>query len=104
MQTVREQEMVSPAGFNSPLSQTPVSANQTKRLKIREFVSWSVCFTVVSLLTGLMKFMKVGVTMESVNSGLFYLSLAGLIYFISRIVVILKNPIRMNHHLRHELN
>src|SRR4051812_8764345 len=83
MHTVQENDLgMSPIRYNSGFPQTADSLRKEKRLKIREFISWAACFAVVSGITGLMKFLKVGVTMDSVNSALFYLSLAGLAYFI----------------------
>ena len=95
---------ISPARFSSGFSQAPVSPNQEKRLKIREFISWSVCFAIVTALTGLLKFLKVGITMDTVTSILFYLSLAGLIYFVTRIILLSKNPVHLPSRNLHELN
>jgi len=89
---------------SSGFSQAPVSPNQEKRLKIREFISWSICFAIISGLTGLLKFLKVGVTMDSVTSILFYLSLAGLVFFVTKIIMICKNPVDLNADNLHELN
>src|ERR1700719_4015807 len=104
MQTVRGQRIidVSGAGFRTSPSQSQVS-NQENTLKIREFISWSVCFAVVAGLTGLLMYLNVGVTMESVTSILFYSSLAGLIYFVSKIILTPRKPVQMAHP-RHELN
>ena len=106
MQTVREQngKGISPAGYKTYQSQAPVSANQEKLLKIREFRSWSVCFSVIVLLTGLLKFLKLGITMETVTSGLFYTSLCGLVYFIYRIVSLSRTPVQLISKTPHELN
>jgi hypothetical protein len=106
MQTIREPKTIdiSPTGFKSNFPTSPVSPNQLKRLKIREFISWSVCFAVVCGLTGLLKFLNVGITMGPVTSTLFYLSLAGFIYFVTRIIRISKNPVALNTHNLHELN
>jgi hypothetical protein len=105
MQTVRGQKIidVSATGFRTSPSQSPVS-NQENTLKIREFISWSVCFAVVAGLTGLLMYLNVGVTMESVTSILFYLSLAGLIYFVSKIILTSRKPVPMNTRTLHELN
>ena len=104
MQTVRGQKVidVSADGFRTSPSQYSVS-NQEKTLKIREFIAWSICFGVVAGLTGMLMYLNVGVTMESVTSILFYLSLAGLIYFVSRIILTSRKPVQMGHP-RHELN
>jgi hypothetical protein len=105
MQTVRKSAIdISPAQFGSGISQPPVTPDQEKRLKIKEFTSWSVCFAVVCGLTGMLKFLKVGITMDSVTSSLFYLSLAGLIYFVTRIIMISKNPVHLYPNNLHELN
>jgi predicted membrane channel-forming protein YqfA (hemolysin III family) len=105
MQTVREKAIdTSPAQFGSGLSQSPSSHDQEKRLKIREFISWSVCFAVVCGLTGLLKILQIGVTMNTVTSALFYLSLGGLIYFVTRIILISRNPVRLHANNLHELN
>lgn len=106
MQTVRELEKIdiSPSLIIPTLNQVQVSTNHTKKLKIREFISWSVCFGVVAGLTGLLKILNVGVTMEVVTSSLFYLSLGGLIYFISKIVSLSKNPLQNKAHEWHDLN
>ncbi|HEY2348407.1 MAG TPA: hypothetical protein VGH64_05300, partial [Puia sp.] len=65
---------------------------------------WSVCFAVVCGLTGLLKYLKVGVTMDTITSALFYLSLAGLIYFITRIIMMSKSPVQLHSTNLHELN
>ena len=78
--------------------------NHIKRLKIKEFISWSVCLAIITLITGLLKFLKIGVTMDSVTSGLFYLSLGGLTWLIYRIFKLSKNQPPANKTLKHELN
>jgi|SRR5450631_2639179 hypothetical protein len=107
MQTVREQAKmvnISTPGLKSIISPVPDSTNHSKRLKIREFISWSVCFAIVSLLTGLLMILKVGITMETVTASLFFLSLGGLIYFIYRIIVLSKEPVLFDPAVPHELN
>jgi hypothetical protein len=105
MQTVREKANdISQTQFGAGFSQLPVSPDQVKKLKIREFKSWSVCFGVVCGLTGLLKFMKVGIIMNPVTSTLFYLSLGGLVYFIYRIILISRNPVQLHPNSLHELN
>jgi hypothetical protein len=96
---------ISPTPFSSGFPQISSSSNQEKRLKVREFISWSACFGFICAVTGLLKFLKIGVTMDSVTSTLFYLSLAGLIYFVTRIILLTKNPVPMdNAKPFHELN
>lgn len=106
MQTVREQQSIdiSPVPHKSPMIPAPVSPDQVRKLKIREFISWSVCFAVITALTGLMKILQVGVTMDTVTSILFFLSLSGLIYFIYRIISFSRNPLPRSPHPRNELN
>jgi len=106
MQTVREQTglgLTTP-GFKPTPTHPGISETHVNRLKIREFRSWSVCFAVITLLTGLLKFLKVGVTMESVTSTLFYTSLMALTYFIFRIISLSRNPAQVNNNSYHELN
>ena len=88
MQTILGQKEVaiSPSSFISGSSEVPPSSSQLKRLKTREFISWGVCFGVVTLLTGLMKLLRVGITMEPITSIFFYLSIAGLVYFMSKAI------------------
>jgi hypothetical protein len=107
METIRGQVRVintSATDVKSTFSGIPGSADPSKVLKTREFISWSVCFAIVSGLTGLLLFLHVGVTMETVTAALFYLSLAGLIYFISRIILLSRNPSPSAHSAAHELN
>ena len=103
MPTVRERNMISPE-YSSSFSKSPIPTIQEKRLKIREYISWSVCFAIISSLTGLMKFLKVGITADTVTSVLFYLSLFGLGFFITRIISVSKNPVQVEESTRHELN
>ncbi len=106
MQTVHEQTRLglTNPGFKPTPSSAGITTSQANRLKIREFTSWSVCFAVITLLTGLLKYMKLGVTMESVTSALFYTSLVSLAYFIYRIFSLSRNSIRVNNNSYHELN
>ena len=105
MPTVHSQEAIdtTASGFTG-IPQPPATSDQERKSRIREFISWSVCFAIVGGLTGFMKFMKIGVTMESVTSILFYLSVAGLIFFIFRIVLLSKNPANLKVNNLHELN
>jgi len=106
MQTVREQTPVglSTSGFKPVQSQFRVSQNQVNKLKIREFTSWSVCFAIITVLTGLLKYLRVGITMESVTSTLFYTSLLALAYFIYRIFSLSRNHPQVKANPYHELN
>jgi hypothetical protein len=105
MQTFRRNNVdISPVQFNAGFSQQPIPPIREKTLKIKEFISWAACFAVISGLTGLLKFLKVGVTMDTVTSALFYLSLAGLIYFIARIVRLSRSHVQIHSNNLHELN
>jgi|SRR5664279_1655975 len=103
MQTIQEQSRIglSGSGFQGGQSQVGFAVN---RLKIKEFTSWSVCFAVIGVLTGLLKFLKLGVTMDSVTSVLFYASLMALAFFIYRIVSLSKTPVEEKRNNYHELN
>jgi hypothetical protein len=106
MQTIREQKMADklPVRLTSTYSTDQNLLIQVKNAKIREYKSWSACFAIISGLTGLMKWLKIGITMDSINSILFFSSIAGLIYFVSRIYLLLKNPARSGSKSLHELN
>jgi hypothetical protein len=97
--------MITP-GYSSSFSKVQVPANQPNRLKIREFISWAVCFAVVTALTGLLKYLKVGITMDAVTSALFYLSLFGVTFFVYRIIVLStsKTRVHLDGNKFHELN
>jgi len=106
MQTVRKNAIddISPARFGSGFPKAAISPDQEKKLKIREFMSWSACFAVVCGLTGLLKILQIGITMSTVTSTLFYLSLGGLIYFVTRIILIFRVPVQLHMNKLHELN
>ncbi len=95
-------------GVNSSFTAFGDHLTAVKRQKVREFISWSVCFAIVCGLMGLLLFLKIGITMGSVTSTLFYLSLGGLIYFITRIVLITNSKTALGTHPQlpvvHELN
>jgi hypothetical protein len=86
---------------NSPI---PLPKDSDQKLKQREYISWTISFAVISLLTGLLKFLKLGVTMDSVTSGLFYLSVVGLVYFIYKIFSSPKKHAVQNLSSVHSLN
>ena len=106
MLTVREQSRIgkSDSEFKPTPSLVDKTENQENKSKIREFRSWSVCFAIVGFLTGLLKYLKIGVTMDSVTSILFYSSIFALTYFIFRIVSLSKNPARIKSNSYHGLN
>ncbi|MDP4132284.1 MAG: hypothetical protein Q8918_00840 [Bacteroidota bacterium] len=67
------------------ISPKPVAElTSAKKLQIRDCVSWSICFGIICLLTGALLLYKIGITMSGVTSLLFYFSLAGLIFFVSK--------------------
>jgi hypothetical protein len=106
MQTLREQSRVglSNSVFQASQSQSRATASPENRLKIKEFTSWSICFAIVGVLTGLLKYLKVGITMDSITSVLFYSSLSALAYFIYRIISLSRNPVQVKRNNYHELN
>jgi hypothetical protein len=107
MQTITGQTRVVTTASSSlitPFSQASGGSEQSKRLKIKDFMSWSICFAVIAAITGTMKWMSLAVTMETITSGLFYLSMAGLVYFVFRIFALSANPVQSNPLARHELN
>jgi hypothetical protein len=99
MTLIPEKQMLPVIGVRSSLLSDSIPITDEKKLKIREFISWSVCFSVVVLLTGLMKLLRVAITMEVITSTLFYLSLAALLFFISRIIKLSKTslPVKRGH-------
>ena len=100
MHTIRGQKTIdtSQTGFRTSFSTDPVSSDYVKRLKIREFISWSICFAIITVITGLLKYLKIGITMDTVTSILFYFSIAGLGWFIYKIYSLSKYPVRGNNH------
>lgn len=82
----------------------PDPIGQIRSLKISEYISWSVSFGIICLLTGFLKFLKLGVTMEPVTSIFFFLSLFGLIYSISKTIKLNKAPLSRDGRVHHELN
>jgi hypothetical protein len=106
MQTLREQGRIgiSNSVFQAGQSQPGASSNPGNRLKIKEFTSWAVCFAIITVLTGLLKYLKVGITMDSITSVLFYSSLFALAYFIYRIISLSRSPVQAEGNIHHELN
>jgi len=106
MDTVREQARmnIQSSGFIPNYSPSSTTENQSTRIKIRESISWLVSFALITFLTGLLKFLKIGVTVESITSALFYTSLFAVSYFIYRIVVLSRNTVQLKKENLHELN
>jgi hypothetical protein len=57
------------------------------RLKVKEYISWSLCFAVVAGITGMLLIYKIGVTMSVITSILFYSSLLGFIGFTAKAIL-----------------
>jgi hypothetical protein len=107
MQTVREEAQVieiSQNGFNSSFNGKTIGKDQAKRLKISEFKCWTASFAVISLLTGALIYLKVGVTMETITTSLFFLSLGGLIYSVYQLIHLSRTPRTYSHSNVHQLN
>jgi hypothetical protein len=64
----------------------PVSGSSGRKLKIRESLSWMLCFAVLAGITGTLLAYKVGITMSGITSILFYCSLLGLLLFTIKLV------------------
>jgi hypothetical protein len=94
----------SESGILNTIPTGSISSEEAKKMKIREFISWSVCLAIVTSLTGLLLFLKVGITMESITIPLFWLSLGGMLYCISRIILISRRPLHFKASPVHELN
>lgn len=69
---------------------SPSSGLPARKLQIRESVSWSICFAIVAGITGALLIYKIDVTMSQVTSILFYLSLAGLVFYVVRAIRLLR--------------
>lgn len=95
--------MITP-GFGTSVSNVPAPDPHSKRLKIRELFSWAACFGVIAGLTGMIKIMKIGITMDSVTSAMFYFSLLALAFCIYRIINLSRTSITLAGSQRHELN
>ncbi len=64
----------------------PTASASTRRLQISESISWSICFAIVAAITGALLVYKIGVTMSVVTFIMFYFSLAGLAFFIAKLI------------------
>lgn len=107
MQTVRQEAAVidiSKNGFQSSFVGNRDTESLMKRLKISELKSWAVSFAVISLLTGLLMYLKVAVTMETVTNSLFFLSLGGFVYAVCKIIFLLRQRPEYKVHPVHSLN
>ena len=106
MQTILEEKIEGShiSAFKSLASYNQSLVNPEKRQKLKEYISWSICFGIISFLTGLLKFLKVGVTMDSVTSIFFYFSLVGVSYFVYKSFSLSKSNLRGNSSTFHGLN
>lgn len=64
----------------------PDSLSSVNRLKIKESISWSICFAIVAAITGALLVYRIGVTMSLVTSILFCFSLLGFVAFVARAI------------------
>ena len=107
MQTVSDNTRridISSSNFPTSYPRIPDPAGQIRKLKISEFKSWTVCFGIISFLTGMLMYLKVGVTMETVTASLFFLSLAGMIFSVYKLILLYREPARLETSSRHDLN
>jgi len=108
MQTVREPNEKSGPGLPYRTYQhaapQAVSQDQEKRLKMNELKSWMACFLLIFVITGTLKVLSLGITMESVTSLFFYGSLAALIYLSFRFRSLYRKPVSYSAQGLHELN
>ena len=107
MQTIRDNTRridISSNNFPTTYPSIPDPTRQIRKLKISEFKSWTVSFGIISFLTGMLMYLKVGVTMETVTASLFFLSLAGMIFYVYKLIHLTREPIRLESNTRHDLN
>jgi hypothetical protein len=106
MQILREEKIgeIRASAFKSPASLNSFPAKPAKSLIKNENIAWLICFGIVSFLTGMLKFLKVGVTMDTVTSVFFYISLIGVFYFLYKLFSAPKNNHRENTGPFHSLN
>jgi hypothetical protein len=106
MQILREEKTgeIGVSAFKSPASLNSLPAKPSKSSIRNENISWLICFGIVSILTGMLKFLKVGVTMDTVTSVFFYISLLGVFYFFYKLLSAPKISSRENTGSFHGLN
>ncbi len=106
MQILREEKIdeIRASAFKSPALPNSFSAKPGKSLIKNENISWLICFGIVSFLTGMLKFLKVGITMDTVTSAFFYISLIGVFYFVYKIFSVTKINPQENAGSFHSLN
>jgi len=106
MQILRDEkiEEIRASAYKSPAFPNTIPAKPGKILTKNENISWLVCFGIVSFLTGMLKFLKVGVTMDTITSVFFYTSLVGVFYFLFKIFSAPKISSRENDGSFHGLN
>jgi hypothetical protein len=94
----------SPNSFPNSYPRIPDPIRQIRKLKISEFKSWTICFGIISFLTGMLMYLRVGVTMETVTASLFFLSLAGMIFYVYKLILLSREPARLESNSRNDLN
>jgi hypothetical protein len=106
MQILREEKTseTHASAFKSPASLNSFPSKPAKSLIKNENIAWLICFGIVSFLTGMLKFLKVGVTMDTVTSVFFYISLIGVFYFLYKLFSAPKRNHRENTGPFHSLN
>jgi hypothetical protein len=106
MQILRDEKIgeIRASAFKSPVIPNSFPAKPEKSFIKNENISWLICFGIVCFLTGMLKFLKVGVTMDTVTSVFFYVSLIGMFYFLYKIFSAPKISPRENADVFHSLN
>ncbi|HSZ31749.1 MAG TPA: hypothetical protein VK772_00485 [Puia sp.] len=106
MQILHEEKTgeIRTSAFKSPASLNSFAAKPSKSLIKNENISWLICFGIVSFLTGMLKFLKLGVTMDTVTSVFFYVSSIGVFYFLYKIFSAPKTSPAKNAGSFHSLN
>lgn len=82
----------------------PISISPEKRVQFRDSISWLICFAIVAGITGALLIYKIGVTMSNVTSILFYFSLAGLVFFTVKAILLFRSRDGISHTKSPQLN
>ena len=84
-----------PSSFQAAITPETVRPGSKNGLKTSEFISWAVCFAILFLITGLIKWLGLETTMDFVTNFLFFVSLAGTVYFIFRALSISRKALEI---------
>ncbi len=81
--------------LTSDFSESAVSgiAYEGQKTKKRDAFSFSICFAIIAALTGAMLYARVAVTVSMFTSGLFYISLVGMVAFAARATLLARRTI-----------